>query len=83
MCTQTKHVPAGLAGMEVLSASSLGEAKLSSAYSLWSNDGGGSESRSMSFTRPDLRGSRVTSMIGTFMKWKILEVSIEFRVKIR
>ena len=69
--------------MEALSAGSLGKAKLSLVYSLWSNDGGGSESHSMSFTQPDLRGSRVTRTIGTFMKQKILEVSIEFRVEAR
>ena len=83
MRTQTKHIPAGPAGMEVLSASSLGKGKLGSAYSLWSNNRGGSESRSMSFTRPDLRGSRVTRRIGTFTKQKILEVSVEFRVEVR
>ena len=57
LCThmQMKHVPASVV---VLSASSLGGAELGSAYSLWSNNGGGSESHSMSFTWPDLRGSR-------------------------
>ena len=54
-----KHMPAGLAGVEALSASSPGEAGLGLAYSLWSNDGGGSESHSMSFTQSDLRGPRV------------------------
>ena len=83
MCTQTKHILASLASMEVLLAGSLGRGKLNSTYSLWSNDGGGSESHSMSFTRPDLRGSRVTRTIGTFTKQKILEVIIEFRVEVR
>ena len=63
---QTKHVLAGLAGVVVLSAGSPGEAELGSAYSLRSNDGGGSESRSMSFTRSDLRGSRIRRTIGDF-----------------
>ena len=56
--TQTKHMPANPTGVVVLSASSPGEVELGSAYSLQSNDGGGSESHSMSFTWPDLRGSR-------------------------
>ena len=60
-CTrmQTKHVLVGPAGVVVLSAGSPGEVELGSAYSLRSKDGGGLESHSMSFTRPDLRGSRV------------------------
>ena len=78
---QTKHVPASVV---VLSASSLGEAELSLEYSLQSNNGGGSESHSMSFTQSDLRGSRVkTDNRGLFTKQKILEVSIEFRVEVR
>ena len=57
---------------------------LGSAYSLQSNDGCRSESRSMSFTRLDLRGSRVgKDDRGFFTKRKILEVSIEFRVEVR
>ena len=52
-------MPVGLAGVVVLSAGSPDEAELSLAYSLQSNDRGGPESRSMSFTQPDLRGSRV------------------------
>ena len=85
-CThmQMKHMPAGPAGVVVLSAGSPGEAGLGSAYSLWSNDGGGSESQSMSFTWWDLRRSRVKKDDrGRFMKRKVLEVSIEFRVEVR
>ena len=52
-------MPVGLAGVVVLSAGSLGEVELGLAYSLPSNNKGGLESRSMSFTRLDLRGSRV------------------------
>ena len=38
----------------------------------------------MSFTQPDLRGSRVKKDDGgLFTKWKILEVSVEFRVEVR
>ena len=49
----------GPAGVVVLLAGSPGEVELGLAYSLQSKDGGGLESRSISFTRPDLRGSRV------------------------
>ena len=55
---QMKHVLADLTSVVVLLAGSPGEVELGSAYSLQSNNGGGSESRSMSFTQPDLRGSR-------------------------
>ena len=83
-CMQTKQVLAGPASVVVLLAGSLGEVGLGSAYSLWSNDRGGSESCSMSFTWWDLRGSRVKKDDrGLFMKQKILEVSIEFRVEVR
>ena len=75
---------AGPAGVVVLSAGSLGEVELGSAYSLRSKDGGGSESRSMSSTRPDPRGSRMKKDDrGLFTRWKILEVSVEFRVEVR
>ena len=79
LCTRTqmKHVPVG-------PADSPDEAELGLAYSLQSNDGGRSESQSMSFTRLDLRGSRVgKDDRGFFTKRKILEVSIEFRVEVR
>ena len=80
---QTKHVPVGPAGVVVLSAGSLGEVELGSAYSLQSKDGGRLESRSISFTWPDLRGSRVKTM-GDFLRNRmILEVSVEFRVEVR
>ena len=66
--TQTKHVPVDPASVVVLSASSPDEAELGSAYSLRSNDRGGSESRSISFTRLDLRESRVGRTIGDSYK---------------
>ena len=65
---QTKHVPVGPAGGVVVSVDSPGEAELSSVFNLRSKDGGGSESRSMSFTQLDLRGSRVKGDDGGFLR---------------
>ena len=82
--TQTKHMPVSPAGRGVVSADSPGKAEFGSTYSLRSKDGGGSESWSMSFTCPDLRGSRAKKDNGgLFTKRKILEVSVEFRVEVR
>ena len=69
-CTrmQTKHVPVGPAGRVVVSVDSSGEAELGSVFILQSKDGGGSESQFMSFTRLDLRGSRVKGDDGGFLR---------------
>ena len=64
---QTKHVPVGPAGRVVVSVDSSGKAELGSVFNLRSKDGGGSESRFMSFTRLDLRGSRVKGDDGGFL----------------
>ena len=54
----------GLASIKVLSAGSPGEVTDGLVHNLWSNDRGGSESHSMSFTQPDLIESRVTGKMG-------------------
>ena len=65
-CMQTKHISARSVHIRMLSADRLDEAEDGSVDSLWSNDRGGSESCSMSFTWPVLRESRVIKETGSF-----------------